>query len=142
MSTNMTCVYGIGRLGKSKEYSFYNSSFLSPLQKQLNLTVPLITSITLKVHQREICSIYVGKELFLNSMNEYYIKKYDLDVEELERFHDAGFERVCLLNYKKYDTFLIGLHKRDQVVSDYYALKRKLEKLMKLQEQGIEIKVR
>lgn len=143
MSTNLTCVYGIGRLGKTKEYSCYTSNFLVPLNKQLQNQVPLITSITLSVNsssfKRKLFSIYVGKELNLNSINDYYIEKYDLDQEELEKFRDAGYGRVCLLNYKKYDTFLIGLKSRDRVVPDYYALKRKLDQLIKWQEKGLEI---
>ena len=145
MSSNITCVYGIGRLGKTKEYSCYTSNFLTPLHKQLQLNVPLITSITLRVKKefgnRVLFSIYVGKELNLKALPSYYVEKYDLDMEEIERFLDAGYERDCLLNYKKYDSFLIGLNPRDKVVPDYYALKRKLDKFALLQQSRVEIRI-
>ena len=78
-------------------------------------------------------SIYVGKELRLNATNDYYVSKYDLDEGELIRLRNEGYTRVCLLNYKKYDLVMVGLHKEDKVVPDYFALKRNLTKLKQLQ---------
>lgn len=129
----VSLVYGIGKKAKTKEYSFSSSDILKPLVRQISLSIPLITSITLKTKQQEeLYSIYVGKEFHLNCFDEYYIEKYDLNVEELERFRDAGYERVCLLNYKKYDPVIIGLKKEDKVVPDYYALKSNMTKLLQL----------
>lgn len=129
----VSLVYGIGKKAKSVEYSCSNSDALNPLVKQISLSIPLITSVTLKTKQKkELYSIYVGKEFYLNCSNDYYIEKYDLDAEELERFKDAGYERVCLLNYKKYDPVIIGLKKSDKVVPDYYALKSNMTKLLQL----------
>ena len=133
-TVDFSCYYGYGKQGKSKEYTFYNSCFLEPLQKQISSSIPLITSVTLTSSSKKaLFSIYVGKELYLSSIDDYYIEKYDLDIEELERFSDAGYQRICLLNYKKYDVVLIGLGPNDRVVSDYFALKREMVKLMKLQ---------
>ena len=89
----------------------------------------------MKVHKRKnkLFSIYVGKELQLNATNDYYVSKYDLDEEELIRLRNEGYTRVCLLNYKKYDLVMVGLHKSDRVVPDYFALKRNVIKLKKLQ---------
>lgn len=138
-NAHLSFVYGIGKQARTKEYSFYNSCFLEPLNKQSSLSIPLITSVTLKAknvfEQQELFSIYVGKEIYLNCYNDYYIDKYDIDVDELERYRDAGYERVCLLNYKKYDLVMIGLRKQDRVVPDYYALKRDLMRLLQLQKK-------
>lgn len=135
--TNLSLIYGIGKKAYTKEYSLNQDCFLKPLQKQISLSFPLVTSVTLRVKKskisKDLFSIYVGKELNLKNYNDYYIQKYDLDLDELERLRDAGFERVCLLNYKKYDLVLIGLQKDDIVVPDYYALKRNILNLEKLQ---------
>ena len=140
--TNLSFVYGIGKQARTREYSIYQSEFLIPLQKQLSLSFPLITSITLQKEEehlkKELFSIYVGKEITLNRLNDYYIQKYDIDEDELERFRDAGYERVCLLSYKKYDLVLVGLKKQDKVVSDYFALKRNLLRLEKLHKQKLQ----
>lgn len=142
-SPDLSFVYGIGKKGHTKEYSFYNPKFLEPLKKQINRSVPVITSITLKARseseKQDLFTIYVGKELSLKNFNEYYINKYDIDTEELERYKDAGYDRVCLLNYKKYDSIIIGLNKQDKVVPDYYALKRNLLKLVQLQQKLLEV---
>jgi len=138
---NLSLTYGIGKCAKTKEYQFYNSQFLEPLKKQISISIPLITSATLHSsfeHKKQpLFSIYVGKELNTHCSNNYYLDKYDLDEEELERYRDAGYERVCLLNYKKYDVVLIGLNKEDKVVSDYYALRRDLLKLNQVQKDFI-----
>lgn len=139
----LSLVYGIGTHAYTKEYFFSSSSFLKPLQKQISSSFPFITSITVNAmkekKKRELFSIYVGKELNLHAYNDYYIQKYDLDLQELERFRDAGYDRVCLLNYKKYDLVMIGLKKSDKVVPDYYALKRNLMNLERLHQkvQGV-----
>lgn len=142
-NTKLSLVYGIGSHACTKEYFFSSSSFLNPLQKQISSSFPFITSITVKAmnqkKKRELFSIYVGKELNLNAYNDSYIEKYDIDLEELERLRDAGYERVCLLNYKKYDSVMIGLKKRDKVVPDYYALKRNLLNLERLHRKVQEV---
>ena len=88
----------------------------------------------MKERKKNLFSIYVGKEIALDAQSKYYIEKYDLDKEELARFKQRGYERVCLLNFKKYDLILIGLKKQDRVVPDYYALKNNLAKLERLQK--------
>jgi len=111
----LSFVYGVGSHATTKEYGFWNTNFLNPLQKQISLSIPLITSITVRATMKErkknLFSIYVGKEIALDAQSKYYIEKYDLDKEELARFKQRGYERVCLLNFKKYDLILIGLKK-------------------------------
>ena len=138
--SNLFLFYGIGSVGKTREYSFRSENYLNPLHLQNTLSIPLITSVTVRGYlskkkcKNDLFSIYVGKELFLNEKNEYYIDKYDLDVSSLERFQKEGFERVCLLNYNKYDFVLVGLQKEDKVVPDYYSLKREMFRLKKLEQ--------
>lgn len=131
--------YGIGSVAKTREYLLSSERCFEPLYKQSSLSFPLITSMTVRAISKDkkkknnLFSIYVGKELRLNSSNEYYIEKYGLDEEEMNRLRTEGFQRVCLLNYKKYDVVMVGLHKEDKVVPDYFALKRNLTKLKQLQ---------
>ncbi len=138
--SNLFLFYGIGSVGKTREYSFHNDNYLKPLHLQHSLSIPLITSITVRAYvskmnrKNDLFSIYVGKELFLNEENDYYIKKYDLETSEIKRLQQEGFERVCLLNYKKYDFVLVGLQKEDKVVPDYYSLKREMFRLKKLEQ--------
>lgn len=138
-NTTLSLFYGIGSSAKTKEYLFSNENYLNPLEKQSLMSFPLITSITIRAISKEnkkrnnLFSIYVGKEIFLHAMNDYYISKYDLDEDELIRLRSEGYDRVCLLNYKKYDLVMVGLNKCDKVVPDYYALKRDITKLKKLQ---------
>ncbi|MCI8575498.1 MAG: hypothetical protein HFI09_03420 [Bacilli bacterium] len=138
-NATLSLFYGIGSKAKTREYLLSSERCFEPLQKQNLLSFPLITSITvratLKDQQRKskLFSIYVGKELRLDAYNDYYIEKYGLDADELMRFRLEGYERVCLLNYKKYDVVMVGLHEEDKVVPDYFALKRDLAKLKQLQ---------
>ena len=37
-----------------------------------------------------------------------------------------GYKKVCLLNYNRFESKMIGLNQDDIVVSDYYALRTKL----------------
>jgi len=141
-NAKLSLVYGIGAQAKSKEYSLYEKNLWDPLKKQEHLSFPVITSITVratipKYKKNDLFSIYVGKELNLRHFNDYYLQKYDLDEEELMDFKNQGYERVCLLNYKKYDLVMIGLKKFDKVVPDYYALKRDVTKLEKLMQRGL-----
>jgi hypothetical protein len=135
----LSLFYGIGSQAKTREYKLSSERCFEPLQKQNTLSFPLITSVTIRAqmkdHKRKnkLFSIYVGKELQLNATNDYYVSKYDLDEEELIRLRNEGYTRVCLLNYKKYDLVMVGLHKSDRVVPDYFALKRNVIKLKKLQ---------
>ena len=137
-NTTLSLFYGIGSKAKTREYLLSNENYLKPLEKQSLLSFPLITSITIRAVSKEnkgrnnLFSIYVGKELRLNSTNDYYVSKYDLDEEELIRLRNEGYTRVCLLNYKKYDLVMVGLHKSDRVVPDYFALKRDVAKLKNL----------
>ena len=138
MNTTLSLFYGIGSQAKTREYLLSSEHCLKPLQKQKNLSFPLITSITVRALSKDLqrksklFSIYVGKELRLHAYNDYYIEKYGLDDEELIRLRNEGYERVCLLNYKKYDVVIVPLCKEDKVVPDYFALKRDLTKLKQL----------
>lgn len=137
--TTLSLFYGIGSRAKTREYLMTNDNYLKPLEKQSLLSFPLITSITVRAVSKEnhkknnLFSIYVGKELRLNATNDYYVSKYDLDEEELTRLRNEGYDRVCLLNYKKYDLVMVGLNKCDKVVPDYFALRRDVNKLKMLQ---------
>ena len=136
-TSSLSVVYGIGSHAKTKAYDFASKRFLDPLEKQTRLSFPLITSITIRMMEKdekihELFSIYVGKELNLHAYNDYYIQKYELDLEELNHLKKEGYDRVCLLNYKKYDMVLIGLKKQDKVVPDYFHLRKDLMKLEKM----------
>lgn len=137
--TTLSLFYGIGSRAKTREYLMTNDNYLKPLEKQSLLSFPLITSITVRAVSKEnhkknnLFSIYVGKELRLNATNDYYVSKYGLDEEELTRLRNEGYDRVCLLNYKKYDLVMVGLNKCDKVVPDYFALRRDVNKLKMLQ---------
>lgn len=137
---NLSCFYGIGKSARTKEYSFYNSTFWRPLEKQSILSYPLITSVTVKSKQneesRDLFSIYVGKEFSFRYLTEHVIEKYDMDIKELKELYKAGYDRFCLLNYKKYDTVLVGLRKDDRVVPDYFTLKQMLIQYEKMQKEN------
>ncbi len=136
---NLSCFYGILKNAKTKEYSFYNSSFWKPLEKQEALSYPFITSVTVKQQEtnqsKQLFSIYVGKEFSFRYLTEHVIEKYDMNKEELKELYLAGFERFCLVNYSKCETILVGLRKEDKVVSDYFILKQTLMQYEKMHEE-------
>ncbi len=49
--------------------------------------------------------------------------------DELANLSLQGFNKACLLNFKKYDQFLVGINRDDMIVSDYFALKRIIDGL-------------
>ena len=54
------------------------------------------------------------------------MKKYDISMEDLADLYALGFKRACILNFKKYDTVIVGMNDDDIVVPDYFALKKAL----------------
>ena len=54
------------------------------------------------------------------------LEKFDISMAELADVATLGYERACLLNFKKYDQVLIGVLEDDLIVPDYYALKNVL----------------
>ena len=120
---------------KTIEYQIGNSAFTNRLTndfdrlvtKQLGITIPLITSVRLE-NDDDSKRIYVGKEIDLNSVHEYnyYIKKYDIDMGDLLDISSKGYNKACILNYKKYDLVIVGIDDTSEIVPDYYALKKKI----------------
>ncbi len=121
----MKLVYVLGLKSLSKIYDIDDMSFLD---KQFSIRVPLITSVKLLYNGKLFKNIYVGKEMNLYTLinNKYYIDKYELDNEELLLMSLKGYKKVCLLNYNRFESKMIGLNQDDIVVSDYYALRTKL----------------
>lgn len=103
---------------------------LTPIQEQFQISYPLITGATIEYLPKKELKIHVGKEINLQniSLEKYKIKKYQIDINALTDLFLKGYQRACLLNYKKYDQILIGLNKEEIIVPDYYALKRIVEK--------------
>ena len=66
--------------------------------------------------------------------DNYWIKKYDLILDDLIELVLNGYERACLLNYKKYDQVIVGVCNDDIIVPDYYALRSKLNNEIKERE--------
>ena len=99
------------------------------LQKQLSISMPMITSALITDESGNQRRIYVGKKLNLypnTNYQIYYTEKYGLSLEELIDLYLNGYSSVCLLNYKKYDQIVVGLKEEDEVVPDYYTLKEKI----------------
>lgn len=136
--SGLSCVYGIGKYAKTKEYSLFNPTFWIPIEKQDEMSLNVISSVTLKAkrmdQEQELFSIYVGKEIFLEKPLSYYSKKYDISLDELIKLKKQGYDRICLLDYKKYDNEVIGLEENDRVVPSYSALKEKLRCMEQIQK--------
>lgn len=120
----MTVKYTLGVNSFTNETKDYEGL----LNKQINLSLPLITSALILKGKKEEQKIYVGKEIDLHCLQKdnYWVKKYDLLFEELVELALNGYKRACLLNYKKYDQVLIGVRESEIIVPDYYALRAKL----------------
>jgi len=102
------------------------------LERQLQISVPLITSVKLmkKNNKKEqIKNIYVGKEINLKTISKhnYWLTKYDISIEDVIDICLQGYKRACLLNYKRYDQIVVGVDANDEIVPDYYALKAKIK---------------
>lgn len=126
----VSCVYGIGKYAKTKEYNLLSNAYLNPLKKQEERLTPLITSFTLKAknpeEERNLFSIYIGKEVFLSGKTDSLLDQYHIDKRELDEYKKRGYERICILSYKKYDQEIIGLETHDRVVPDYETFKKNL----------------
>ncbi len=120
---------------KTIEYQIGSSSFTNRITKdfdnlvtkQLSLTIPLITSVRLENNNKNK-KIYVGKEINLNRVheNDYFLKKYEIDIDELKSISSKGYNKACLLNYKKYDLVIVGIEDSSETVPDYFTLKKKI----------------
>ena len=106
------------------------------LNKQINLSLPLITGALIYKKNKQEQKIFVGKEIDLRCLQKdnYWIKKYDLILDELIELVLNGYERACLLNYKKYDQVIVGVCNDDIIVPYYYALRSKLNNEIKERE--------
>lgn len=124
----MKIQYTIGTHSYTEEMKDINLSFLN---RQLKLSTPLITQVKL-IYRNEIQTIFVGKEITLEELSKrnYFMHKYDLSFDEMVSISLKGYKRACLLNYKKYDSIIVGVKKGDKIVPDYYALKREVIKLV------------
>lgn len=135
-----TICYGIGNKAKSNEYILNSKFDLDPINKQIELTFPIVTSATIHMEQKdkniknELCRIYVGKEFDLQEFlfHDENLEKYEIDQTDILKLMLQGYHRFCLLNYKKYDQIIVGLKEHDLVVSDYFALKTNINKFKKV----------
>ena len=98
---------------------------LNFLDKQLELSMPLITGVKLNLTKDKSLQIYVGKQINLKDYTEekYLRHKFDIPVDTIASLAVLGYERACLLNYKKYEPVLVGVSKEDVIVPDYYSLR-------------------
>ena len=121
----MKISYVIGTNSYTKEVNLTSNESLEIMNKQLSLSIPLITGAKIK-RKKQIKKIFVGKELSLSSLhkNNFWLQKYDLSLEEVMDIALQGYKRACLLNYKKYDQILVGVHDEDIIVPDYFSLKK------------------
>lgn len=116
----MTIQYMIGTTSVSKKYSYLEN--INLLKKQLELSIPLITGVRIKKEENQT-KIYVGKEIHLANNERYLYEKYGISLENIAEIKVLGYDRACILNFKKYDTVLVGVEKDAIVVPDYFALK-------------------
>ena len=128
----MTVRYTLGVNSFTNETKDYQEL----LNKQISLSLPLITGALILKGKKEEQKIYVGKEINLHCLQKdnYWIKKYDLILDDLIELVLNGYERACLLNYKKYDQVIVGVCNDDIIVPDYYALRSKLNSEIKERE--------
>lgn len=121
----MKISYVIGTNSYTKEVNLTSNESLEIMNKQLSLSIPLITGVKIK-RKKRVKQIFVGKELSLSSLhkNNFWLQKYDLSLEEVMDIALQGYKRACLLNYKKYDQILVGVHDEDIIVPDYFSLKK------------------
>ncbi len=121
----MKISYVIGTNSYTKEVNLTSNESLEIMNKQLSLSIPLITGAKIK-RKKRVKQIFVGKELSLSSLhkNNFWLQKYDLSLEEVMDIALQGYKRACLLNYKKYDQILVGVHDEDIIVPDYFSLKK------------------
>lgn len=113
-------------IGKNSYTKFQSlDTTLNFLDKQLELSMPLITGVKLSLAKDKSLQIYVGKQINLKDYTEekYLRHKFDIPVDTIASLAVLGYERACLLNYKKYEPVLVGVSKEDVIVPDYYSLR-------------------
>ena len=117
--------YLVGTSSFTKQMNINEEENVDFINKQLSLSIPLITGVKIE-DKKQVKQIFVGKEISLDHINEnnYWLQKYDIALEELTDILLQGFKRACILNFKKYDSVIVGVHEKDIVVPDYYALKK------------------
>ena len=120
--------YHIGENSFTKEYPVTNPI---PINKQLNLSLPLITGATIHLPIDKDIKVLVGKEIDLNqiALDKPKLEEYDLNLDELADLSLKGYSKACLLNFKKYNQIVIGINKDDMIVSDYFSLKKIIDSL-------------
>lgn len=102
----------------------------SVLERQLQLSFPIVTSVKLIENKKKSVSkqIFVGKEIDLQKNSaHFWLEKYNLTYEDIADIYLQGFKKACLLNYKKYDQIIVGMREEDEAVPDYFALKEKVK---------------
>jgi len=132
MKNQLKIQYMIGKSSLSEKYSM-NDNF-EVLKKQFELSIPLITGarITYKKNKKNHSQkIYVGKEIPVKEhMNEEELfEKYNITLNDIADVAVLGYDRVCLLNFKKYDTVVVGVEENAIVVPDYFALKNTIHQI-------------
>ena len=80
----MKISYVIGTNSYTKEVNLTSNESLEIMNKQLSLSIPLITGAKIK-RKKRVKQIFVGKELSLSSLhkNNFWLQKYDLSLEEV-----------------------------------------------------------
>ena len=123
---NFSLQFYIGKNSLTKENQV---SPFKLLEKQLSLSIPLITGMKITFQKKKKKwnqKVYVGRELKIEDLqkNPSLLEKYNINFEELADIAVEGYQKVCLLNYKKYDSVLVGVKEEDLIVPDYFALKK------------------
>lgn len=123
---NFSLQFYIGKNSLTKETKGYPFEFL---EKQLSLSIPLITGMIITFQKKKKKwnqRVYVGRELKIQDIqkNPNLLEKYNINLEELADIAVEGYQKVCILNYKKYDSVLVGVKDEDLIVPDYFALKK------------------
>ena len=100
--------YHIGENSVTKEYPVTNPI---PINKQLNISLPLITGATIHLPIEKDIKILVGKEINLNqiALDKPKLEKYDLNLDELADLSLKEYSKACLLNFKKYNQIIDNL---------------------------------
>ena len=95
----MKISYVIGTNSYTKEVNLTSNESLEIMNKQLSLSIPLITGAKIK-RKKRVKQIFVGKELSLSSLhkNNFWLQKYDLSLEEVMDIALQGYKRACLLS--------------------------------------------
>ena len=123
---NFSLQFLIGKNSLTKESQV---SPLELLEKQLSLSIPLITGMNITFQKKKKKwnqRVYVGRELKIQELQKdpSLLEKYNITIEELADIAVEGYQKVCVLNYKKYDSVLVGVSEEDLIVPDYFALKK------------------